>query len=101
MTPLERAAVQHVLDIRDGRAWAESFARLAKAADAAADTLPAPPDPEPVTRPAVKVCPACKRPRRQRGSCSDEFHSLASSQNLRSVTEELRSLMPKDEDPKT
>ena len=55
MTLLERAAVAHVTDIRAGRGWAESFARLAAAVDAAEpipDTQPAPPiPPEPVTRP--------------------------------------------------
>ena len=59
MTPLERAAVAHVTDIRAGRAWAESFEKLAAAVDAVEpipDTQPAPPmPPEPITKPATPI----------------------------------------------
>jgi len=59
VTPIERAAVAHVTDIRAGRAWAESFARLAAAVDAAEpipDTQPAPPmTPKPITKPATPI----------------------------------------------
>lgn len=59
MTPIERAAIAHVTDIRAGRGWAESFAKLAAAVDAAEpipDTQPAPPmTPEPITKPATPI----------------------------------------------
>jgi hypothetical protein len=54
---------------------------------------------------AVRVCPECGKrrsvPQPLIGACLHEFHLLGrSSQNLRQVTEELRSLTPKDGDPK-
>jgi hypothetical protein len=89
--------VEHCLTRKE---MLEHVAELHKALDdgwlAGDGRTPTAPEDEPTRRstPAaiegVRVCPSCRRPRRQRLDCTHQFHTLASSQDLRAVTDDLR-----------